>query len=151
MARQPKKQKRPPRISGAIFLILGIDILGFDCKLDRIVNTQVFTDSRDFDFLLKELRENKSPFLLPSDLHNRIKGGVAENARQTPVIGRLKETGGEVGGEFVLFRKGAGGTMEALLKRKAERIERLEAMDCASGSDRRVRIRLRRVDRLGAG
>ncbi len=80
-------------------------------------------------FLLKELKENQSPFLLPSDLHDRIKGGVAENANQTPILGTLKETGGEVGGEFVLFRKGAGGTMEALLKRKAARLEQLEAME----------------------
>jgi len=80
-------------------------------------------------FLLKELRENRSPFLLPSDLHDRIKGGVAENANQTPILGTLQDTGGEVGGEFVLFRKGTGGTMEALLKRKAERLEQLQAME----------------------
>jgi len=83
-------------------------------------------------FLLKELKENQSPFLLPSDLHNRIKGGVAENANQTPILGTLQGTGGEVGGEFVLFRKGAGGTMDALLKRKAERLERLESMEAES-------------------
>jgi formylglycine-generating enzyme required for sulfatase activity len=80
-------------------------------------------------FLLKELNENSSPFLLPSDLHNRIKGGVSLNAKQQAILGDLKDTGAEVGGEFVLFRKGAGGTMEALLKRKAERLERLAAME----------------------
>jgi len=80
-------------------------------------------------FLLKELRENQSPFLLPSDLHNRIKGGVAENASQTPVLGTLQGTGGEVGGEFVLFRTGAGGSMDALLERKSERLRELEAME----------------------
>ena len=93
-------------------------------------------------FLLKELKENKSPFLLPTDLHNRIKGGVSENANQSPVLGTLAGTGGEVGGEFVLFRKGAGGTMEALLKRKAARLERLAAMEAearrASAAARKV-------------
>ena len=45
-------------------------------------------------FLLRELRENRAPYLLPSDLHTRIKGGVAANARQSPQFGLLQDTGG---------------------------------------------------------
>jgi len=54
-------------------------------------------------FLLKGLRENESPYLFPSDLHNRIKGGVAQNGDQTPMLGYLAGSGGEEGGEFTLF------------------------------------------------
>ena len=55
-------------------------------------------------FMLKELKESTADYLVPSDLFARIKGGVAANARQQPACGSLYDTGGEVGGEFVLFR-----------------------------------------------
>lgn len=80
-------------------------------------------------FLLKELKENTSPYLLPSDLHSRIKGGVSENARQRPKLGTLAGTGGEELGEFVLFREGVGGSMDDLIARKQEALERLQAME----------------------
>lgn len=83
-------------------------------------------------FLLRELRENKSPYLLPSDLWNRIRGGVAANARQEPLLGTLEAAGGEVGGEFVLFRKGLSGTLDALIQQKKEQMTELEKADQAA-------------------
>jgi formylglycine-generating enzyme required for sulfatase activity len=83
-------------------------------------------------FLLRELRENKSPYLLPSDLWNRIRGGIAANARQEPLLGTLEAVGGEVGGEFVLFRKGLSGTLDALIQQKKEQMTELEKADQAA-------------------
>jgi len=54
-------------------------------------------------FLLKALRENTSPWLLPADLYQRVRDGVAANASQIPLLGHLHDAGGEVDGEFVLF------------------------------------------------
>jgi len=56
-------------------------------------------------FLIKTLKENKKRFLVPSDLFPYIKAGVAENAEQFPRFGSLKGTGGQQGGELVLFLK----------------------------------------------
>lgn len=56
-------------------------------------------------FLIKTLEENKKPFLVPSDLFPSVKAGVVENAEQFPTIGTLKDTGGQQGGELVLFLK----------------------------------------------
>ena len=54
-------------------------------------------------FLIKTLKENSKPFLVPSDLFPEIKAGVAENAEQFPRFGSLVGTGGQQGGELVLF------------------------------------------------
>ncbi len=56
-------------------------------------------------FLIKTLKENQKPFLVPSDMFPDIKAGVAENAKQSPRFGALKDTGGQQGGELVLFLK----------------------------------------------
>ena len=56
-------------------------------------------------FLVKSLKENKEPFLVPSVFFANVKAGVAENAEQFPQFGSLKDTGGQQGGEFVLFLK----------------------------------------------
>ena len=56
-------------------------------------------------FLIKSLKENQKPFLIPSDLFPKIKAGVAYNAEQFPRMGYLKGTGGQEGGELVLFLK----------------------------------------------
>ncbi len=77
-------------------------------------------------FLLRELRESGQPYLLPSDLHARIRGGVAANARQQPLLGLLRETGGEEGGEFVLFRQSGAVWLEELIRRQRERLTVLE-------------------------
>lgn len=56
-------------------------------------------------FLIKTLKENQKPFLIPSDLFPNIKAGVAYNAEQFPRLGHLQGTGGQEGGELVLFLK----------------------------------------------
>jgi len=56
-------------------------------------------------FVVKTLKENQKPFLIPSDFFPDIKAGVAENAEQFPQFGSLKDTGGQQGGELVLFLK----------------------------------------------
>ena len=56
-------------------------------------------------FLLKALKENREPFLVPSSFFTDIKAGVAQNAEQFPQFGSLKDTGGQQGGELVLFLK----------------------------------------------
>ena len=56
-------------------------------------------------FLVKTLKNNQNPFLVPSDFFADIKAGVAENAEQFPQFGSLKDTGGQQGGEIVLFLK----------------------------------------------
>ena len=56
-------------------------------------------------FLIKTLKENAKPFLVPSDLFPEIKAGVVENAEQFPRFGSLKGTGGQQGGELVFFLK----------------------------------------------
>ena len=62
------------------------------------------------------------------DLYNRIKGGVAANAPQQPILGILDRTGGEIGGEFVLFNRNAGGTIDKALRRKQEQMDRLHSL-----------------------
>lgn len=54
-------------------------------------------------FLIKTLKENQKPFLVPSDIFPDIKAGVAENAEQFPRFGSLIGTGGQQGGELVFF------------------------------------------------
>jgi len=56
-------------------------------------------------FLINTLKKNTKPFLVPSELFPDIKAGVAENAEQFPRFGSLKGTGGQQGGELVLFLK----------------------------------------------
>jgi len=56
-------------------------------------------------FLVKTLKENQKPFLVPSYFFADIKAGVAENAEQFPQFGSLKDTGGQQGGEIVFFLK----------------------------------------------
>ena len=56
-------------------------------------------------FLVKTLEDNQKPFLIPSDLYPKIKAGVIENAQQFPQWSSLVGTGGQQGGEIVLFLK----------------------------------------------
>jgi formylglycine-generating enzyme required for sulfatase activity len=54
-------------------------------------------------FLINGLRDNEKLFLIPSALFPYIKSGVFENAEQSPRLGSLSRTGGQIGGEFVFF------------------------------------------------
>ncbi len=56
-------------------------------------------------FLIKGLEENKKPFLVPSDLFKGIKAGVEKNSDLSPGFGMLKDTGGQKGGELVIYLK----------------------------------------------
>jgi formylglycine-generating enzyme required for sulfatase activity len=97
--------------------------------LEPVVDEGIGGHSWFTHYLLRELRENPTPYLLPSDLWNRIKGGVAANAKQQPLFGILEGTGGEIGGEFVLFRKGVGGSIDDLLAKKREQMTALGKME----------------------
>ena len=54
-------------------------------------------------FLIEGLKENKRPFLIPSELFKGIKTGLEKNGNQTPRFGTLKNKGGQKGGELLLF------------------------------------------------
>jgi len=77
-------------------------------------------------FLLNTLKENNEPYLLPSAVHERVKDGVSMNSRQQTLYGLLTGTGGELGGSFVLFLKGASGNLDELVRQKNERISMLK-------------------------
>ena len=82
-------------------------------------------------FLIKTLKENQKPFLVPSDMFLNIKAGVAENADQFPILGSLKDTGGQQGGEIVFFLRQDSRlknlSSEAL--EKSKELERLRQME----------------------
>ena len=82
-------------------------------------------------FFVKSLRENQKPFFVPSDFFPDVKAGVAENAEQFPRFGSLKGTGGQQGGELVLFLKRdsrfkALGAKASKRKKELERLNRME-------------------------
>jgi formylglycine-generating enzyme required for sulfatase activity len=79
-------------------------------------------------FFLKTLRENSSPYLLPTELFDRIRKGVAANARQNPQLGILQDTNAELDGEFVFLRKGLANVLDEALKKKQEQMTALEKM-----------------------
>ena len=82
-------------------------------------------------FFVKGLKENQKPFFVPSDFFPDIKAGVAENAEQFPRFGSLKDTGGQQGGELVLFLKRGSRFKdlgEEAVKRKEE-LGRLKQME----------------------
>jgi len=82
-------------------------------------------------FLIKTLKENQKPFLVPSEMFLDIKAGVAENADQFPLLGSLKDTGGQQGGEIVFFLRQNSRlkdlSSEAL--QKSKELERLKQME----------------------
>ncbi|MBW2109803.1 MAG: SUMF1/EgtB/PvdO family nonheme iron enzyme, partial [Deltaproteobacteria bacterium] len=90
-------------------------------------------------FLVKTLKENQKPFLVPSDLFPDIKAGVAENAEQFPRFGSLKDTGGQQGGELVLFLK-QDSRLKALSTQTSEKkaeFERLKQMEADADNARK--------------
>ena len=58
-------------------------------------------------FLVSVLKNNRNPYLIPSEIFNEIKAGVGKNANQLPQFGDLHGVGGQDGGELVLFLKDA--------------------------------------------
>ncbi|MBW2741219.1 MAG: caspase family protein [Deltaproteobacteria bacterium] len=104
-------------------------------------------------FLVKTLKENEKPFLVPSDFFADIKAGVAENTEQFPRFGSLKDTGGQQGGELVLFLK-QDAKLKALSTETAARqkeFERLQRMEVAAEEARRKEAEevVRREKELG--
>jgi formylglycine-generating enzyme required for sulfatase activity len=108
-------------------------------------------------FLIKTLKENQKPFLVPSDMFLDIKAGVAENADQFPILGSLKDTGGQQGGEIVFFLRQNSRlknlSSEALQKTKElERLNQMEteAMEVKKKEEAEILKREREVAALDA-
>ncbi len=90
-------------------------------------------------FLVKTLKENQKPFLMASDFFPDIKAGVVENAEQFPRFGSLIGTGGQQGGELVLFLK-QDSRLKAISTETSERkeeLERLKQMEVAAEEARK--------------
>lgn len=90
-------------------------------------------------FLVKALKDNQKPFLVPSEFYHEIKAGVADNAEQFPQFGSLKDTGGQQGGEMVLFLK-QDAKLDELSAVSADRqkvFDRLQQMEAAAEEAKR--------------
>ena len=108
-------------------------------------------------FLIKTLKENQKPFLVPSEMFLDIKAGVAENADQFPLLGSLKDTGGQQGGEIVFFLRQDSRlkdlSSEALQKTKElERLKQMEreSMEVKKKEEAEILNREREVAELDA-
>jgi formylglycine-generating enzyme required for sulfatase activity len=108
-------------------------------------------------FLVKTLKENQKPFLVPSEMFLDIKAGVAENADQFPLLGSLKDTGGQQGGEIVFFLRQDSRlkdlSSEALQKTKElERLKQMEreSMEIKKKEEAEILNREREVAELDA-
>jgi hypothetical protein len=110
-----------------------------------------FGDNSVFShFLVKALKENRSPFTVPSMLFPQIKAGVAENAEQFPQFGALKGTGGQQGGELVLFLRQASrlDALNADSARKTAELDRLRRMEAeAEAAKRKENVEITRRER----
>ncbi|OCC14196.1 serine/threonine kinase [Dissulfuribacter thermophilus] len=78
-------------------------------------------------FLIAALKENRKPYLIPSDLYPYIQAGVIENAEQYPQYGILQGTGGSQGGEYVFFLK-QGARLDDLSAQARARQAELECL-----------------------
>lgn len=85
-------------------------------------------------FLITALANNRSPYLIPSEIFGEIKAGVGKNANQLPQFGDLSGTGGQDGGELILFLKGTAdsrlqdlGTTSAARQKELEQLKKMEA------------------------
>ena len=85
------------------------------------------------------LKENQKSFLVPSNFFPDIKAGVAENAEQFPRFGSLKDTGGQQGGEMVLFLKQDTklDELSAVAADRQKEFERLQQMEAAAEEAKR--------------
>lgn len=107
--------------------------------LETVADTGFENHSVFTYFLLKQLTGNSSPYLLPSELFNRVKGGVANNAKQQPLFGDLDDSGGELGGEFVLFLRGVEGSMDEVIRQNREKMAYLETLATEASKAEEVR------------
>ncbi len=105
--------------------------------LEPVVDAGFGGNSVFTHFLVKTLKENNKPFLLPSDLFPDIKAGVAENAEQFPLYGTLKDTGGQQGGELVFFLKQQSSDVDARVKDRQVQLERLNELERESEAARK--------------
>ncbi len=90
-------------------------------------------------FLVKTLKENQKPFLVPSNFFPDIKAGVAENAEQFPMFGSLKDTGGQQGGEIILFLKQDSRHKDLSVEtaKRQKELQRLKEMEVAAEKARK--------------
>jgi|GEM_PF-2907724 len=89
-------------------------------------------------WLLTALREASAPYVLPEEVHDRLKKAVAANSRQNPMFGFLHDAGGEPDGSIVLFKRGTQ-IYDHAIREKMERIEALEALDKQAAAEARRR------------
>ncbi|MCE1225571.1 MAG: SUMF1/EgtB/PvdO family nonheme iron enzyme [Geobacteraceae bacterium] len=90
-------------------------------------------------FLVAALNNNRNPYLIPSEIFSEIKSGVGKNASQLPQFGDLHGTGGQDGGELILFLKGSTGTRlqdmgvtSAARQKELEQLKKMEAEAAAT-------------------
>jgi hypothetical protein len=90
-------------------------------------------------FLVKTLKENQKPFLVPSSFFPDIKAGVAENAEQFPRFGSLKDTGGQQGGEIILFLKQNSRLKDLSVEaaKRQKELQRLKEMEVSAEKARK--------------
>ena len=86
--------------------------------------------------LLKALAEVPDPYVIPEQVHDRLKKAVSANAAQNPLYGFLHGAGGEPDGSFVFFRSGTKG-MDAALRAKLKRIDEMKKLDSAAAEKAR--------------
>ena len=101
-------------------------------------------------FLVKALNQNEKPFLVPSEFFPEITAGVVENAEQFPSFGSLKGTGGQQGGELVLFLNNAPKTKEATGQTQQDRLD-VEIVDrerTLSELDAKIDAMNKKLDRM---
>ena len=51
------------------------------------------------------MKQNQTPYLVPTELFPKIRSNVANNAEQLPQYGYLSSTGADQHGEYVFFLK----------------------------------------------
>jgi len=110
--------------------------------LEPVVDEGFGQNSIFSHFLVKTLKENSKPFLIPSNFFPDIKAGVAENAEQFPQFGSLTGTGGQQGGELVLFLKQdlRLQTLSTEISERREELDHLKRLEVAAEEVRREEL-----------